>query len=98
MDIEIIKEFIDPQLVIIVPMLWGIGMALKQSLIENRFIPILLLICSCMVVMLHLTSTNPLTDNQLVAACVFAGITQGSVIWLAAWLGYEQFLHNKGDT
>ncbi len=98
MDIEIIKEFIDPQLIIIVPMLWGIGMALKQSRIENRFIPVLLLICSCAVVILHLFSRNPLTDFQLAAACLFAGITQGSVIWLTAWLGYEQFLHNKGDT
>lgn len=92
MDIEIIKEFIDPQLLVVVPMLWGIGMAVKKSTIENRFIPAVLLMCSCGVVMLHLMSTNLLLDSQTVAACMFAGISQGSVIWLAAWLGYEKIL------
>ena len=92
MDIDMIQQFIDPQLLIVVPMLWGIGMAVKKSTIENRFIPAVLMVCSCMVVMIHLVSTNRLADRQAVAACVFAGISQGSVIWLRAWLGYEKIL------
>ena len=47
MSIETITEYIDPQLFIVVPMLWGIGMAVKRSKIENRFIPLILLLCSC---------------------------------------------------
>lgn len=31
MNAELIWEYIDPQLVIVVPMLWGIGMAVKKS-------------------------------------------------------------------
>ncbi len=97
MSIEMIQEFIDPQLLIIVPMLWGIGMAVKKSSIENRFIPLILLLCSCGVVMLHLTGTNLITDSNALAGCIFAGVTQGSVIWLMAWTGYEKVLKESRD-
>ena len=30
MSMELIREYIDPQLFIVVPMLWGIGMALRK--------------------------------------------------------------------
>jgi len=92
MNMEMVKEFIDPQLLIIVPMLWGIGMAVKKSSIENSFIPVILLLCSCGVVMLHLTGTNLIMDKMALAGCIFAGITQGSVICLVAWAGYEKIL------
>ena len=94
MTVEMIQEYINPQLLIIVPMLWGIGMAIKTSTIQNRFIPAILLVCSCAVVILHLTGTNMILDPQALSACMFAGVTQGSVIWLCAWLGYEKFLRN----
>ena len=98
MSIETITEYIDPQLFIVVPMLWGIGMAVKRSKIENRFIPLILLLCSCSVFLLYLTRTKFIFDVGQITACVFAAITQGSVIWLRAWLGYEKFLkEDKGD-
>ena len=98
MSIETITEYIDPQLFIVVPMLWGIGMAVKRSKIENRFIPLILLLCSCSVVLLYLTSTKFIFDVGQITACVFAAITRGSVIWLRAWLSYEKFLkEDKGD-
>ncbi len=95
MTFEMIQDYIDPQLVILVPMLWGIGMAVKKSKISNRYIPFILLVCSCLVAGLHLVSTKFIFDVQGMAACAFAAITQGSVIWLCAWLGYEKFLHEK---
>lgn len=92
MNLEMIQEYIDPQLIILVPMLWGIGMAVKKSSLQNRFIPFILLVCSCFVVMLHLFSAKVVLDSMAVSACIFAAVTQGSVIWLCAWLGYEKLL------
>ena len=81
MSIETITEYIDPQLFIVVPMLWGIGMAVKRSKIENRFIPLILLLCSCSVVLFpYLTSTKFIFDVGQITACVFVAETQGSVI------------------
>jgi len=49
--------------------------------------------------MLHLTSVNMRLDSMALASCIFAGITQGSVIWLCAWLTYEKVLKEKeGNT
>lgn len=98
MNSELILEYIDPQLVIIVPMLWGIGMAVKKSSIENRFIPVLLLVCAWAVVMMHLMSTKMIVDRRSVSAMLFAVITQGSVIWLASWMGYEKVLKGREET
>ena len=97
MNMEMIQEFIDPQLLVVVPMLWGIGMAVKKSSIENRFIPAILLLCSWAVVMLHLTGTNLIVDSTALAGCVFAGVTQGSVIWLVAWAGYEKVIRESRE-
>ena len=97
MNVELIWEYIDPQLLILVPMLWGIGMAVKKSNIENRFIPVVLLVCAWAVVMLHLMSTRLLMDSQAISAMLFAGVTQGSVIWLRAWLGYENLLKDREE-
>ncbi len=95
MNPEIILDYIDPQLVILVPMLWGIGMAVKKSSIENRFIPAVLLVCAWAVVTLHLMSTKPVLDSRSVSAVIFAAVTQGSVVWLRAWLGYENLLKDR---
>ncbi|MEG1782009.1 MAG: phage holin family protein, partial [Oscillospiraceae bacterium] len=95
MTLELIQQYIQPQLLIIVPMLWGIGMAVKKSSIKNQYIPLILLCSSCLVTMLHLTSTKIILDYEGVSACLFAGITQGSVIWLVSWIGYEKFLHDN---
>lgn len=95
MNLEMIQEYIDPQLIIVVPMLWGIGMAVKKSTITNKFIPFILLVFSCSVVLLHLAGTNPVADSMMASAIAFAALTQGSVIWLAAWLGYEKLLKDR---
>lgn len=36
MSMEMIREYIDPQLFIVVPMLWGIGMALKKKHVKKQ--------------------------------------------------------------
>lgn len=95
MDIEMISKYIEPKLLILVPTLWGIGMAIKQSKIENRFIPIILMMLSCFISAIYISSTRTIFDFQSFAACLFASITQGCVIWSFAWYSYEKFLHIK---
>lgn len=92
MEAALIKEYIDPQLLIILPMLWGIGMALKKSPVKNDYIPLILLVCSCLVAMLYLSGVKQAWTFRQVRALIFAGITQGSIIWLAAWMMYEKLL------
>ena len=97
MSMELIREYIDPQLFIVVPMLWCIGMALRKSMLKNNYIPIVLLICSCRAALLYLTGAKPVLNAQQLRARVFAGITQGSVIWLFSWITYEKMLKDKEE-
>lgn len=92
MNLDILSEYIQPQLLILVPMLWGIGMAVKRSSIKNKYIPLILLVSACLVSALHLGSLQPMFDVQCVMSWLFASVTQGSVIWLTAWVSYEKVL------
>jgi len=43
MDIELIKNFIKPELLILIPVLYFIGVAIKNTtLIKDKFIPLIL--------------------------------------------------------
>ncbi|MEG1049047.1 MAG: phage holin family protein [Oscillospiraceae bacterium] len=95
MDLELIAKYIEPQLLILVPTLWGIGMAVKKSKIDNRFIPIILLVVACLISGMHLLSTKQVFDTRSLFSCMFASITQGCVIWLCAWVTYEKYLHGN---
>ena len=46
-----------------------------------------------------LTVMNLSADNQArhLAAMLFAVATQGSVVWLAAWMGYEKLLKDREE-
>ena len=95
MDTEVISKFIDPSLLILIPTLWGIGMAIKKSNVKNCFIPVILLIASCFFSGLYLYTTKIILDYQDYMSWIFSFITQGCLIWLAAWKTYLMFLEEK---
>ena len=94
MDMGLFLEYIEPNLLVLVPTLWGIGMVIKVSPLPNRYIPIVLMIFSCLLSGLHLFATQLIFDKSSVSALIFAIITQGSIIWLISWYGYEKMIRN----
>lgn len=97
MNIENLLKFIDPALLVLMPTLWGIGMVIKRSAINNRFIPLILMICSCVFTSMYLSSTRLIFDYQDFMFWLFSSVTQGCVIWLATWFCYEKFIKEKDD-
>ncbi len=97
MNIETLLKFIDPALLVLIPTLWGIGMVIKRSCISNRFIPVILMICSCVFTAIYLSSTRFIFDYQEFMSWIFSSITQGCVIWLATWILYEKFIKEKDN-
>lgn len=95
MDFEMISKYIEPRLLVLVPTLWGMGMAFRQSKMENKYIPVILLVFSCFITATHITATHIIFDFSGIMATIFASVTQGCVIWLVAWSTYEKFLHIK---
>lgn len=74
---EDVFNFIKPELLILIPVLYFIGLGIKKSNIPDKHIPLLLGIISIFLSTLWVFSTSEIKDWQDVANAVFVSITQG---------------------
>lgn len=82
--------YILPELLILVPVLYLIGYALKQNKrIQDDNIPIVLCLTGVVLTFLYILSTTPLNSTQAVGTAIFAAITQGILVAGAAVLGNQ---------
>lgn len=82
--------YILPELLILVPVLYLIGYALKQNKrISDDNIPIALCLTGVVLTFLYILSTTPLNSTQAVGTAIFAAITQGILVAGAAVLGNQ---------
>ncbi len=78
MDWSIVKEFIKPELMVLIPVLYLIGVGLKKSeKINDKFIPLLLGVCGIVLSVLYVGATGTIRSWQDVFMLAFVGITQG---------------------
>ena len=92
---ENITQYIHTELLVLIPALWGVGMAVKKSRIENRFIPLILFTVSVAASALKIFADCEPGGVQAVCGGVFARLTQGSIVFFCAWYGYEKYLHGS---
>lgn len=75
-----IMEYIKPELLVLVPVLYLIGVAIKKSKVADKFIPWILGGVSVALSALWILATNfPATASEA-ATAVFTAITQGVLI------------------
>ena len=74
---EMLKEMIRPELLVLVPVLYIYGIALKKSRVADKHIPWLLGICSVVLSLLFLAATTEISRWQDGLLAVFSGVTQG---------------------
>lgn len=74
------QEFIKPELLVLVPVLYIIGVAVKKSKIADKFIPLILGGVSIALSALWVFSTSAYAGAQEIAAAVFTAIVQGILI------------------
>lgn len=84
MDIEILKEFIKPELLILIPVLYVIGVGIKKSNIKNNFIPALLGFISVFLTSLYVYSTTDINGTKDIFASIFIVLTQGVLLAAAS--------------
>jgi len=92
MDWNMVLEFIKPELLLLIAVVWGMGLVVKASKIENRFIPLVLCIITAALAALWVYATSTITGPQEMAMAVFIAITQGIIIWLVAWVLYDRVI------
>lgn len=74
---ELIKEFIKPELIILIPVMYLIGIAIKKSSVPNNTIPLFLGSISVLLSLMFIISTTMVLNWQELFLALFAGITQG---------------------
>ena len=83
-------DFLKPELLILIPVCWGIGMVVKATQIDNKWIPLILAVCSVLLAGVWVVGNMDYTGWQSVLTAAFMGVTQGVAAWLIAWLTYEK--------
>ena len=94
---EMIKEFIKPELVILIPVLYLFGNGLKKSNIADKHIPWILGVVSVFLCFLEIASTSPIGEWQDVLMAVFMGLTQG-ILCAGASVYVNQLVKQSGKS
>lgn len=78
MDIEMLKNFIKPELLVLIPVLYFIGFAIKSTLvIKDKFIPITLGLIGIILSVIWVLATTEFYSTQDIFMAIFVAITQG---------------------
>ena len=74
---EMLEGFIKPELLILIPVLYLFGMALKKSQMADRYIPLILGAISIALSFLYIGATTSISGTQEVFMMIFTASTQG---------------------
>jgi uncharacterized membrane protein len=71
------NEYIKPELLILIPVLYLIGIGIKKSKIQDKFIPLLLGAVGVVLSSIYVFAFAELITAQTFMQCLFTAITQG---------------------
>lgn len=75
---DYLSNYIKPELMILIPVLYLIGVGLKKSQgINDRFIPLLLGVAGVLLATVYVLGTMTVTGWQNILGAVFVAVTQG---------------------
>lgn len=78
---EVVKEFIKPELVVLIPVLYIIGLGFKKTtVLKDKFIPIALGLISIILTGLYLFATTDVSGSKDIIMAIFTALTQGVLI------------------
>jgi hypothetical protein len=78
--VELVKEYISPELLILVPVMYFIGLGIKKSKLKDNLIPLLLGVVSILLTGLYLFATMDYNSVKEVMLVIFSTLTQGVII------------------
>lgn len=73
-------EYIHPELLILIPVIYFIGIAIKKSSIKNEYIPLVLGIISTILCSIWVFSTCEIFSIRELLSALFTSITQGILV------------------
>lgn len=73
-------NYIAPEMLVLVPVLYGMGIVLKQTALKDQFIPAILTVISVLFTILYIFSAKAMSTPQEIAQALFTALTQGILI------------------
>ena len=92
---EMLKEFIKPELIVLIPVLYLAGVNLKKSEIADKNIPWILGTCSVVLCTLFILATTTIDGWQEALMAIFSSLTQG-VLCAGASVYVNQLVKQSG--
>ena len=91
------QDYIKPELLILIPVLYLIGIAIKKSNIADKLIPLILGGISILLSGLYLFATEDISGSKAIATALFTAITQGILIAGASVYANELVKQTRKD-
>lgn len=95
-----ITNYIKPELLILVPVLYIVGIALKKTSFPNKFIPLILGAGGIVLSAVWTFTACEVFDYRCVLTAIFASVTQGVLCAGASVYAnqiYKQLIDKKGE-
>ncbi len=90
-------QYIKPELLVLIVVLYVIGLVLKNTQVKNKWIPLILLGAGIVLAVVWVVSTEPITGAQEAAGAVFTALVQG-VLCAGAAVFSNQLVKQAGKT
>lgn len=71
------EDFIKPELLVLIPVLYLVGLAIKKSNLNDRWIPIVLGAAGVVLAGLYIFATTDMSGGKDAIMAVFVALTQG---------------------
>lgn len=79
--IELLKEYIRPELLVVAVVLYFVGIGLKNiELIKDKYIPIILGVLGVLISAIYIVATSTISGYQEVLMVIFTSIVQGILV------------------
>ena len=77
---DLLKEFIKPELLILIPVLYLFGLAIKKSNVPDKYIPFILGTAGVVLSVMYLITMSTDFSSLSIVSILFTGIVQGVLI------------------
>lgn len=94
---DMLYEFIKPELLSLIPVLYLFGTGLKKSQVADKHIPWMLGVASVVLCLMFIAALSDINGWQEVLMAIFSGITQG-VLCAGASVYVNQILKQSGKS
>lgn len=75
-----LTEYIKPELLVLIPVMYLVGVAIKKSEVKDKFIPWILGAVSIVLSAIYTLATSDLSTAANILMAVFTAITQGVLV------------------